>query len=94
MNPNIITVIGFIFFGLFVQAIFTSSRRLASFGYGILAFGLVFVLGMVSTFFLVPSHASVMEINSVLDMIAGATTIGGFAAAVWAAYKPPRRVKA
>jgi hypothetical protein len=35
-----------------------------------------------------------MEINSVLDMISSAATISSLVAAVWAAYKPPRRVKA
>ncbi|MGH8107723.1 MAG: hypothetical protein ACREO1_03260 [Arenimonas sp.] len=93
MNQNVITVIGLICLVLFIQAVFTSSRRLASFGYAFLAFGLVVVLGIVSTFFLVPAPASVMEVNAVLDMIAGATTIGALAAAVWGAYKPPRRVK-
>ena len=94
MNPNVIGGIGLICLVLFIHAVFTSSRRLASFGYATLAFGLVVVLGIVSTFFLVPAEGSVMEINAVLDKISGATTIGALAAAVWAAYKPPRRVTA
>jgi hypothetical protein len=37
--------------------------------------------------------ASVAETNAVLDRIGDAMTIGGLVAAIWAAYKPPRRVK-
>ncbi len=94
MNPESLSIIGLICIFLLIQAIFTSSRRLASLGYAILACGLVIVLGIVSTFFLVPSPASVAEINSVLNKISAATTIGGLVAAVWAAHKPPRRGKA
>jgi len=93
MNPDVITAIGLICTALFIHAIFTSLRRLASIGYAILASVLVLVLGMVSMFFLVPSDASVAEVNKVLDMISGATTIGVLVAAVFGAHMPPRRVK-
>ncbi len=117
MDSKLVLIISVVCILLLIRAIFTSSRRLASLGYAILACGLVFALGMVSAFFLVPpsapiaetytetdaalkslSHsraiiASVAETNAVLDRISAAVTIGGLVAAVWGAYKPPRRVK-
>ena len=97
MNPDTSTIIGLIWTAVFIHAIFSSSRRLASFGHAILAsvlaFVFVFVLGMVSTLFFVPSHASVAETNKVLDMIAGATTIGVLVAAVIGARMLPRRMQ-
>ena len=115
---QLLLIISVVCIPLLIRAIFTSSRRLASLGYAILAGGLVVALGALSIFFLVPpsapiaetytgtdavlkslSHskaiiASVAETNAVLDRIANAMAIGSLVAAVWGAYRPPRRVKA
>ena len=86
-------IISFVGLLLLIRAIYTSSRRLASLGYAILAVGLLVALGLVSMFVLIPSDASVVQTNSVLDKIGRAMNIGALVAAVWAAHKPPRRVK-
>jgi uncharacterized membrane protein len=93
MNPMLITGVGLVCTVLFVHAMYSSSRRLASLGYAVLGFAIVVVLGVVSTMFLVPSHASLLETNSVLDKVSAAATIGALVAAVWGANMPPRRAK-
>lgn len=94
MNDFVSIAIGLIGLLLLVNAIYTSSRRLASFGYAVLAFGLVVGLGIGAIFILMPDSGSVVETNRVLDMIGAAITIGAPLAGAWGASHPPRRGKA
>lgn len=91
MNTDVITVVGLICAVLFIHAIVTSSRRLASLGVATLTSVVVCVLGLVSILVLVPKNASVAETNEVLDLIAGVTTLGVVVALVFGARLPPRR---
>ncbi len=94
MNPLIFIVVDLVALYLLVKAIYTSSRRLVSLGYAVLAVGLVLGLGFGALYILAPDSGSVVETNRVIDMIGTATTIGAPFAAVWGASRPPRRGKA
>lgn len=77
-----------------IHAIYTSSRRLVSFGYAVLGGALVIVLGFAAMFIFVRESATLLETNSKLQMIGAAITIGSPLAALWGANQPPRRDKA
>ncbi len=94
MNPIVFIAVDLIAVYLLVQAIYTSSRRLASLGYAVLGFGLVLGLGFGATFLLMPARGTVGDVNSTLNMVGSAGSIGAPFAAVWGAYQPARRVKA
>ncbi len=94
MNPLIFIVVDLVALYLLVKAIYTSSRRLVSFLYAVLAVVLVMGLGFGAVYILAPDSGSVVETNRVIDMIGTATTIGAPFAAVWGASRPPRRGKA
>ena len=93
MNPILLIVVYLVCLVLVIRLIYNSQRRWVSFGYAVLGFGLVAVLGIVATFLLVPARGTVMETNSVLDMVGTAISLAAPIAAVWGASIPPSRGK-
>ena len=94
MNPLVFIAVDLIGLYLLIKAIYTSSRRLVSLGYAVLAVGLILGLGFGAVYILSPDSGSVVETNAVLDKIGTACTLGAPFAAVWGASRPPRRGKA